>query len=190
MAVFYHVDRTGARLQAGQVLELQHGPGSQMQAYPTDTARHYSQVFPAGVSQHGFEYALNNQRGSPTSDTSGTIELLCELVRRSAFPTKLSRFQSVFACQTVADAQRFAEQSLLKDENGMPLQATVWEVTTPTPPGHRGDMRLLSLGSNWLVAWTLMHRYWQGESSDEPLWELLLSPPVSVLRRAADRRLS
>lgn len=161
-----------------------------MQAYPTDTARHYRQVFPAGVSQHGFEYVVNGQRGSPGGDKLGAIEMLCELVRRSDFAAKPSRFQSVFACQTVEDALRFAEKFPINGENGSPLQAVIWEVEAETAPGHIGDMRLLSLGDNWLMAWTLMHRYWQGEFNPDPHWEVLLSPPVSVLRRAADRRLS
>lgn len=183
--IYYHVDRVGGRLVRGQILGLVHGVGSEGQAHQTDVAQRYRALFPTGVSYHGFEYLLNGQRNPPGDDKQGTIEFLCEMVRRSDFAAKSSRFQSVFAFLTVGDALRFAEEFPSEDEKGARLQATIWEVSAEVEPGHMGDMRLLRLGENWLTAWTLMHGYWQGGSGANPMWEVLLSPPVRVLGMAA-----
>jgi hypothetical protein len=81
--------------------------------------------------------------------------------------------QSVFALERVSEAQRL----MAKVGNG-----TIWEVEADAV--FRADMELLSLLDGMAALSFRAHHYWSGTTfMPQPLWELLLAPPVRVLRQ-------
>lgn len=156
---FYTVDR-GNGLAAGDVLRLDPAKDKDVRRW-----------FPAGLSDHGRDFAL-----AQDADAEGVrIELTLELIRRHKFAEKPSRLQAFFAFSTLADARRFRHE---KDEDA----ATIWELRGES--GHRGDMRLLKWKDDLMADLEWAEKYWSGKSTPSPKWEHLLRPPVRVLGRA------
>jgi hypothetical protein len=176
----YHVDRLG-KLQAGQQVELQFKDAATQ--HRTNRAELLSELYSEGISQHGWEYLLKENRGDPKQDTSGTIELLAEMVRASRFPEKPSRFQSFFCFRTLSEARRFAQShQILVPASGRPAVAsTIYEVES-APSVFVADMALLGLGACWVEALLYLTWYWQGKPSKNPQWEVLVPLPATVTR--------
>jgi hypothetical protein len=167
---FYTLDRMRS-LHVGQVIALEIFNDVE----PAGLNEHVNMMFPKGVSKHGELYFLRPSPavGDPALGVSPAIELLFEYVRRSAFPERPSRFQSLFAF----DSEQESVQSQAEFGDGI-----VWQVEAEQ--SFRADMRLLSLGSSILVASWNAHEYWSGKRNGqvEPCWERLLVPPVKVIR--------
>lgn len=137
-------------------------------------ASHLQFLFPEGVTLHGESYIVSDSK-RPT-EIEAAIELLFEYVRRSHFPNRPSRLQTFYAFESVEMAWAFRTQFA----EGL---GSVWEVEGTA--AFAGDMRHLDLGNTPLTASYCAHRYWEGSSSENPLWEQLLVPPVTVIDRAS-----
>ena len=181
MYTAYTVDRL-SRLSAGTILGLT----IHRTVQPSLLQTHVDSLFPRGVTEHGNGYFLNGKQSATA--VSANIELLFEYVRRSHYPDAPSRFESVFACETVADAQHFRSAPGWGNPG-----APIWEVEATTT-GFRADMTCLALQGSILIASCVAHRYWNQQDNDfvslggpatPPFWELLLAPPVRVLGRVA-----
>jgi len=169
--VAFTVDRAGA-LVPGVVL----GRTRHRDIEPPELQDHVDELFPRGVTRHGNEYLLNG--GKPAQDVSGNIELLFEYVRRARFPNAPSRFESIFGWEDPQAARDFGLRC------GQP-NAAVWEVESTLGP-FRADMRCLTLDGSVLGISYLAERYWsqlEAAQVGQPEWELLLTPPVRVLRK-------
>lgn len=178
MPRFYTVDRVGV-LVAGSV--VCNTPRSYSYAHPVNSnleTSHEVEVllnsyFPGEISVHGRQYGFQPypllQGGMPFSHA---IEMVAELVRRLIAPDVPSRMQSMFACETLADAQAF------KAKMGVP-HARIFEVDAND--FFRADMQLLNLGAAFGSTINLMQKYWQGVASANPFWELLLPGKVTIL---------
>jgi hypothetical protein len=151
------------------VLDIEHHDD----VLPPDLQVYVDELLPAGVTYHGELHLL---RGQPSPVMDPWLEVLWEHVRRADFPDAPSRYQSV---ETLAEAQRFQAK--------FPPTGVVWEVEATRYV--RSDMTFTSGISSPLVASYFARCYWAGQprpSSDapsEPWWELLLTPPVTVVRR-------
>jgi hypothetical protein len=177
----YAVDRLG-RLAEGLVLErVRHADLD-----PPLLQAHVDALFPAGVTEHGNGYFLNSRRSA--TDVSANLELVFEYVRRASFDHAPSRFEAAFGFETAAEAQAFRASPIY----GHPT-AAVWELETPHEP-FRADMTCLTLRGSMLRASYVAERYWTqqdngfqllGEPPTPPVWEWLLRPPVTVVRRVA-----
>ncbi len=135
---------------------------------------HVNHLFPHGVSSHGSSYFLTGSRCSNV--TNPLIELVFEYVRRGCFPDRPSRFECLFACESLEQARVFREQY----GNG-----SIWKVQCDNV--FRADMALLALGQESILLTSYhAHRYWSGLTgySRQPFWEWLLVPPIRVLERA------
>lgn len=167
MLSFYHVDRN-LSLSKGQTIQLVRYTNIR----PPVFQRHVDMMFPAGVSSHGNDYFLNNK--SSSSIASPNIELVFEYVRRAFYESRPSRFQSFFAFSTKGAA-------LLFRKNYCGSTGKVWEVTAPH--SFTTDMTLLTRRDSILIFSYRAHLYWQGQpSGPNPEWEVLLTPPVTILR--------
>jgi hypothetical protein len=165
--VAYHVDRSQA-LAPGATLDVQPTPVMPADVPPLD------QEWPGGLTAHGLRYAA-----SMNFDGETASEWMFELVRRAEFAASKSRFQSVFACPSLADARAF------RHAIGGVLTVPIFRV--------RGQ---LALKANMnLIRWTApavagverAREYWQGSDGlAAPLWEVLLVPPVTVLDLVAE----
>jgi hypothetical protein len=154
-----------------------------------DLQGHVEALFPDGLSQHGLGYLFWQgplvsplQPGIYDANAIGqmnshAIELIFEFVRRTAFPDRPSRHQSIFAWETRDDAVRFAQGQGLTG-------AVIWEIQGEC--SFKADMNLLHLGTA-LQASFAAHSYWKGEARKgaAPHWECFLDPDAHVVRHAA-----
>ena len=100
MRRYYHVDRNRT-LKEGQIINLVKYNDVNLR----ELQDHVDFLFPEGVTSHGERYMLKGE--TPAIGVSPVIELLFEYVRRTHFPSCPSRFQSVFAFETIAQAVNF-----------------------------------------------------------------------------------
>ena len=138
-----------------------------------DIESHIRELFPDGLSAHGWQYmadrvinpVLNGQQYTPCNHA---IEILFENVRRANFSQRPSRFQSVFGFETAEAAAAFNTGGwstfLLEAKKSIRLDQT-W----------------LRISEQSSIASYSAHKYWSGESSPNPQWELLLAPPVRIV---------
>ncbi len=168
MPRFFTVDRLGG-LSQGIELRIQH----YLDINPPHLQEHVDFMFPEGVSRHGDSFFLSS--GSRANIASPAIEILFEYVRRAHFPDKPSRFMSFFAVDTLSAATDFNNRY----GEG---RAAIWEVEAPEH--FRANMALLESNQTTLVYSYFAHLYWKGEAGPiEPFWEVLLVPPVKVIRQ-------
>ena len=168
MTHYFTVDREKT-LRSGQRINLV----KYSNVNPQELQNHVSYLFPQGVTSHGERYLLRGE--TPAMGVEPIIEILFEYVRRSQFPLCPSRFQSFFACETLRDAEEFKKR-YSKPEN------LIWEVDAKR--AFKADLKLLTLKCSLLTLSYYANRYWSGlPSGDDPFWELLLIPPVKVIRQ-------
>lgn len=102
-------------------------------------------------------------------------EQFLENIRINRFPEKISRFQAFFACESLEEARRFAEEHRNKHE-----KVNIWKVSGN--PCHKGDYSLLAIPPQYGAALGMAASYWKGDTPrEDPLWEILLEPPIKVL---------
>lgn len=166
---FYHVDRRG-ELAVGDRIDV-----APVRAGTAEERALLAGLFDDGVAPHGEYYCTTDLYDGDADDLwDVSCELLFELVRRDRFPWRPSRFRSVFAFGSRTIADRFVSSYV----DG---EAAVFEVAAED--GFEADMHLVD-------AETLhggvrnAHYYWEGTTdAEDPLWEVLLEPPVTVERR-------
>lgn len=164
----FTVDRSGT-LEEGQIINLV----KYRDVEPHEVQIHVDSLFPDGVTSHGERYILSNN--APAAGVNEIIELLFEYVRRSYFPSRPSRFQSVFAFKNIKQVESFRKEYGTSD-------SLIFEVESDV--AFKADMRLLTLHGTLLVLSYWAHRYWNGiPGGNNPVWEYLMVPPVRVVRR-------
>jgi len=182
MARYYTVDRA-SRLRAGTVAVCD-TDFSQCRFFPiqdhftkTDLEGLVAELFPSGLSSHGKSYLLDqclvvstDQGPAPYAPHIPMIELVSELVRRSLFPEKPSRYTVLFAWSSLEEARAF------KESHGGGI---IYEVEAKS--GCKADMNMLFLGGSGIGALLFAMKYWRGDASPNPKWEHLLVPPVQIL---------
>ena len=171
MPTAFTVDRS-RQLSTGLRLEL-----TDLKLGPMDAEieAHVASEYPGGLSQHGFNYLLRADREAGFAD-SQQIEHYFELARRVFRPDAPSRFQSMFASESVDDALLF------RTESQSDLDTPIWEVHYGTP-AIKVDMRGLNQSGVAPYATTFRaERYWQGlpNGLTPCRWELIIPLPVSV----------
>jgi hypothetical protein len=132
-----------------------------------------AQLFPGGVTRFGLEYLAGGPLLPEKGISDAEIDLLFEFIRRAEFCERPSRYQSIFACESIEDARSFRDASRVK--------AAIWEVEGEV--AFRADHNLLHLSGTALEVVARARRYWRGEQGVSPLWELLLRPPVTIIQQ-------
>jgi hypothetical protein len=141
-------------------------------------------MFPQGFSHHGWAYLSiqttlleirHNTGANAWVHHDFAVELLFEYIRKAHFPHMPSRFQSYFACDSLADVARYSQ-------NGA---HPVFELSSQTPPPKLDDQWLRFGQFNMTVVLARAdynaHQYWSGaQCSPTSQWEYLMVPPVSV----------
>lgn len=168
MPRYFHVDRQ-ASLSLGTVIHLQ----VFADVRPMELQAHLSELLPDGVTRHGDHYLVSNNRAV---DTSAAIEFAYEYVRRAAFSDRPSRYQSFFATPDLDSARAF------RTEFAAGQAAPIWEVEADE--GFHTDMHLVTHAANTssLVMSSFAHRYWTPHPTPSPQSEVLLRPPMTVVR--------
>lgn len=174
---FYFVDRIGACHAGGRIelqppkYDFQHPTIENLQTAP-EIAGTLSASFPEGLSLHGQRYLLEKyvfNQGMVA--VSPMIELATELIRRWQFPDRPSRMQSFFACETLDSARQFRAQFCQPFHRIFLVQAE---------KHFRADMNLLRIGPTGGSSLNLLQKYWRGEESRSPFWEILLPAPLQL----------
>lgn len=173
MPIYYHVDRLG-QLTPGLDFQFQKMPIGQW----SDLVDHAELHWPQGVSRHGNQYLGTSVMNS----LAVAIEIAWEFLRRGQFPERPSRFASVFAWKTYAEANAFRQKAA--------PQAKIWAIEAQE--GFTANMTLLTIGHTALRISQLADAYWQGKAAPEeysdqlapPCWEVLVPLPVQVLYEA------
>jgi hypothetical protein len=168
MPKLYTVDRR-RRLEAGRTLDLVRAENIGAAHVDSVLLVHVDRLFPDGVTDHGESFLLQDR---PVR-ANDVIDLLFEYVRRSEFPDRPSRYQSVFGSPNLEAAKAFREEFGRAND-------PIWEIEADRH--FVGDMRHLTLAGSALAISYRAHRYWLGEPSNDPLWEALVVPPVRVLK--------
>lgn len=108
------------------------------------------------------------------------VEHLFEDVRQREFRRKPSRFQSLFAFESVQDAKRFKH-------NYNRLHHYIYEVEIiERAKTHKGDMHWLDCAAlSFDEIEERARAYWRGQSSEAPFWEWLIEGSVKVTRIVA-----
>lgn len=196
--VFFHVDRTNS-LELGDELGLDWsfrlGGEKASQAEP-ENKQILQEIYPEGLSRHGFRYAsamvgedenINTPGESkplvtalPISDSdtpfifsepnSARYEWLFELVRLAEFESCHSRFQSVFGWQTQSE---IGDLSPVQDRDSQLVKLSCDSY-------DKRDMNLLKFRS-FSGGFETARKYWEGDTSSDPTWEILMEPPVEVV---------
>ena len=169
----YHIDRAGT-LEEGQTIYLLDYCLLEQEIDPLlkEMVLHIKRMFPDGITNHGhyyiFDHLSDNDKIVSTLD-----EIIFEVVRKSKYPDKLSRFQSFFA---------FNKDGLAspKPSGWIEDGANVYEVTADRC--ERRDMSLTHGNSSISISY-YANRYWTNQISENPLFEYLLKPPVRILRK-------
>lgn len=159
--IFYHVDRANSikKLKTINLFKP---------SLPEMLNKALFELFPDGISNHGYHYALQSFKWQHASTSA---EQIFELYRQLYFPNKPSRFQSFFAFTSLEDAINFTLD--------YPL-AKIYEVSIDHENYHIGDMNLVK-GETIIQCHKFALDYWSGRLSDNPLKEVLLIPPIHIL---------
>lgn len=170
---FYHMDRRGFFTEE-KIINLY---SVSINGNVDGLEEHAKFLFPNGLSKHGNQY-LN---AGVTIDS--ITEWFFEYVRRSDFNNRPSRFESIFAFNSIEDLRRFkVEKEIYELYPIYKLQSDNF---------FKADMNLVGNQSSPLVSSFFAHNYWSGKTNEElnkefnltPLWEYLLTGKIKVLKR-------
>lgn len=193
---FVHVDRLD-KLEAGDVLDLDWS--MQLTNESAITAQNEAvlrDLYPEGLSRHGVRYASTmvgpdqnvttpgkseplvafldtvdpETEGVFSKPTNALYEWFVELVRLAEFSECQSRFQSFFAW----DSQDQIRDLPQVDDQRQQLVEVRCNAYT------RRDMSLVSSAS-FSQGLANARRYWRGAAGDDPVWEIVMEPPVEVI---------
>ena len=167
LKTFYTVDRNNS-LHEGKIIEL----NIRDDLSPATLKNHAYTLFPRGLSAHGENYFI--KATSRANNDSVAIELFFEYVRQAHFQNVISRFQCLFACDSIEEAKKF--KSKYGNES-----SRIFEVQSVN--NHfKANMRILDNNQSSLFYSYLAHQYWSGFKSDLPelIWEVLLELPVTI----------
>lgn len=172
--IAYHIDRTNS-LSKGQIIDLFQYPKSKDSfSFMAET------LFNGYISKHGYFYLSDvgfDDQYPPLA--ASCIEMELELIRRSFFPEKLSRFQSFFAFESLNSLS--AWMPFFKSYN-----CRLWEIEFFHAHYEKHDAGLIphfhSDDRPYSPSLTFQcgYEYWSGKFSKNPIYELLIKPPVLI----------
>ncbi|EBS4563067.1 DUF2441 domain-containing protein [Salmonella enterica subsp. enterica serovar Bovismorbificans] len=145
------------------------------------------QLYPDGVSMHGYNYLCNpvpDMSNASTDSQALLVDLVFELVRLAHFPSKPSRYQCIFATESIEDARDFRKSQDYRSHKYDVLSAPIYRVIAAKDV-HRGDMRLINNKCSVLELYRRAHLYWSGKTAVlyeeyRPLWEILIPLPAII----------
>ena len=169
MARFFHLDRRGA-LSPGDQLTL-----TRIKDDGTPQAAELARMYPYGVSRFGLACLW---RGTKMSEVVRLRELSLEGIRLEYYPHRPSRFASFFACRTAEEAIALRAEMTCEDKSIWLVECNAFVTLDMTFMNYMPRYLPAAIPKSWQEKF---HRYWSGESSENPKWECLLTQPVTVL---------
>lgn len=170
---FYHVDRDFSITNIGHVFP-----------YATPPKNPISKIIPA-ISQHGVHYLLHNE----PHFVSLLDEVVLEYARLSLFPNKPSRFQCLFATNSIEEAQKWIKYWELNKYQIIEIESDrfyefdcSWFTDTSKTGTQLNSYLERNVIHNESVARIFEEavKYWGGERSNTPRLETLIPLPFQV----------
>jgi len=127
---------------------------------------------PNGISQHGGIYLYANT--SQMHPKLIAIETVFELVRKLKFKHRKSRFEVTFGCETLEEAIKIKTETF--EGKGEIYKVSCDRYTI-------ADMNLLKIEGSVIDFQLLAEKYWNGQESADPIWEVLMENPVNILEK-------
>lgn len=178
--IAYHVDRSNS-LYEGQIITL-----NKFENIDSFILR---KMFPEGISYHGTHYldeSVQNKDGNQPSFYILEYEL--ELIRSAYFPNLISRYQAFFALEKLNDIKEW--YGILNED------CTIWEIEFDENNYIKRDSNLLipplSFNDNQCTfspneSFRYGYAYWQGLNCENPRYELLIKPPIRIIKKVTLR---
>ncbi len=149
--------------------------------------------FPNGLNPHGLSMLINH----PLCDDSFTeaiTEIIFELVRQLHFPDSPSRLTSLYASESIEQSEIWQRLWYKNFQNQKEQNAhSLWEISYKTN-AKLYDANFLNIMPDdefsYIFALDSAYQYWQGNISKDPLPELLVPYPVTVVRIVRDYNFS
>lgn len=177
--IAYHIDRSETLTEGGAI---------NLQVFNDIEPSYLNEIlhaeFPEGVSRHGDQYFAS---AIPNGGLIGNwiVEAFFEQQRKLKHPDKLSRFQSIFATETIDECKVWSDFFMRNSISSRPL--TVWEIEFDLNQCLKFDGSWLTLSPqntfSFLRGIVFADRYWTQGISGNPMPELLIKPPVIVKRK-------
>jgi hypothetical protein len=181
MAEFYHVSRTN--LTDINQFDLQHFSGYiEVEGfYSAQEFREFKFLdFPNGISRHGETYLHNPYKsvGQRLEFTPNELilETTFELVRKLKFPDRKSRFEITFGCLTVEDALKLKAETFGNIGDIYKVKCDKYTVA---------DMNLVRQAGCIIGLQIVAEKYWGGQSSQFPFWEVLMENPITIVEKVS-----
>jgi hypothetical protein len=181
MTEFYHVSRNNLAEIKQFKLQKINGYIEAVGCYSAQEFKdHKTKNYPNGISKHG-EIYLHNPFKSVGQNLALTpneliLETTFELIRRLKFPDRKSRFVITFGCLTFEDA------AILKSK-AFGGSGEIYKVRCDK---HTvADMNLVRQAGSIIGLQIVAEKYWSGQSSPFPFWEVLMENPVTILEKVA-----
>lgn len=144
---------------------------------PVELQNMVTSLFPRGISKHGDGYFLSTN--AIAGEISYSIDWGLEFYRRAMRPAAPSRYECIFACESLEGAIAFRSQYRSPT-------CPIYEVEADEGLIHRGDMSLLANTNPCLVYTYQIEHYWAGTTfSPQPFWEILIPIPATIGNRVA-----
>ncbi|HCI5632896.1 TPA: DUF2441 domain-containing protein [Klebsiella variicola subsp. variicola] len=139
---------------------------------PIELHNMVTSLFPRGVSKHGDGYFLS--ASAIAGQISYSIDWGLEFYRRAMHPNAPSRYECIFACESLNGAMAF--RAKYRNAN-----VPIYEIEADDNLIHRGDMTLLNNSNSCLVYTYQIEHYWAGTTfNQQPFWEVLIPLPATI----------
>ncbi len=132
-----------------------------------------NELFPEGLSSHGNQY-LGNYYDPDEVNNEFLIEFGIELIRRLKYPNLPSRYQSIFGCLNIDDALTIKNNQFRGEGDIYIVSCNSYFVA---------DMGLLNQSRSILGLEIIGNKYWSGNVSSNPFYEVLMKPPVRIIEK-------
>lgn len=145
----------------------------------------YRDFFPNGISMAGYAYLMPTHKDSVILFES-IAETIFEYVRRIYFNEKPSRYQSIFACETMEDVKNW--DRYFNCNGNFIVKKLEFESCFKGDIAWRDHALVVSDGNgnvcngfNTALLYSCAKQYWSGVISPNPRLELVIPLPVLVL---------
>ncbi|MCC6458056.1 MAG: DUF2441 domain-containing protein [Caldilineaceae bacterium] len=173
---YFHISRFPESFVVGQLIQLE--SCEHLLQEHSIQKQFLDDFLTGGLSAHGKNYLMTSQAGG-----SVTREYVAELVRREYFPQLPSRFQCLFGWEFLEHGEQFVTDYIARKQQVGEQIFDIWIVDSKRGI-HVGDMAHFSGGQTWMDAFASAKAYWEGAMTQNPLPEVLLPLPVSVVGHA------
>lgn len=178
----YHISQT---LRLGETLQPGHQHFSDLTEPFIQGLERGTECFIGMLLSGRYLYAVMNRSGLRewADYVKWAAEGLFEFVRRREFPEAVSRLGCVYYYDTLENCRGFYARDWGEESPEEREKVRLFAVVVEDPAPQRRDMRLFDAAYDAVeaqdveAALELAVRYFRGEESEEPIWEILSDRP-------------